>query len=234
MMGRTHVLSGAAAGLAALPVAPVDGWAEQVAWVLLWAGATLLPDLDSPGASASRMWGTVSRVISVGISRCAGGHRWGTHDLVLGPLAFGGVAALAVLVPAAAVVVVAIALGLVIHALHVTWVSRTGPVLNLILSWVGASWVLSSGWVSVGWWLPLAVAGGVVVAIIGDWLTREGVPIPLLWIRDRSRRWGLGAFRTGSSVETAVIAPALIIAIVVLTWMSAGDIDVRAVLDAQI
>lgn len=229
MMGRTHVLSGAAAGLATLPIAPVDGLADQVAWVLLWAGATLLPDLDSPGASASRMWGPISRAISIAISRCAGGHRWGTLDLLLGPLAFGGAAALAVLVPAAAFVVVAISLGLVIHALHVTRVSFTGPVLNLILSWAGASWVVSSGWVTIGWWLPLAIAGGVVVAIIGDWLTHEGVPIPLVWIRDRSRRWGLGAFRTGAVVETAVIAPVLTIAIVALTLMGAGGIEIRDV-----
>lgn len=229
MMGRTHILSGAVAGLATLPIAPINGLPDQVAWVLLWAGSTLLPDLDSPGASASRMWGPISRAISIGIARCAGGHRQGTHDLILGPLTFGGLAALAVLVPAAAVVVVALALGLVIHALHVTRVSRTGPVLNLILSWAGASWVLSSGWVSVGWWLPLAVAGGVVVAIIGDWLTREGVPIPFVWIGDRSRRWGLGAFRTGSIVENVVIAPALIVAIVVLTLMVAGGVELRGV-----
>lgn len=216
MMGYSHVLSGAVAGLALLPVAPVEGVTGQAAWVLLWAGAALVPDLDSVGASASRMWGPVSRAVSMVISRVAGGHRWGTHDLVLGPLVFGGLASLAVLVPPAAIVVVAVALGLAIHGLHVTRLWRTGPVVNLGVSWIGAVVALSFGWVSVGWWLPIAVAGGVVVAIIGDWLTNEGVPIPIVWITDRSRRFGLGAFRTGATVERIAIAPALTVTALLL------------------
>lgn len=215
-MGYSHVVSGAVVGLALLPAAPVDGLAERVAWVLMWAGAALLPDLDSPGASASRMWGPVSRLLSIGVSRVSGGHRWGTHDLVLGPLVFGALAAVGVLVQPAATIVVAVALGLAIHGLHVTRVLRVGPILNAALSWVGAVWIIAYGWVDVGWWLPIAVAGGVVVAIVGDWLTNEGVPIPLVWIGDRSRRWGLGAFRTGAVVESLLIAPLLTIAAVLL------------------
>lgn len=216
MMGYSHVLSGAVAGLALLPIAPVTGTAEEVAWVLMWAGAALLPDLDSPGASASRMWGPLSRAISRVISRASGGHRWGTHDLVLGPLVFGVLAALGVLVPAAATPVVAVALGLAIHGLHVSRLWRVGPLLNLIASWIGAVWIIAYDWVSIGWWLPIAVAGGVVVAILGDWLTNEGVPIPIVWLRDRSRRWGLGAFRTGARVESLVIAPALTVTALLL------------------
>lgn len=216
MMGYSHVVSGSVVGLALLPVAPVDGLAERVAWVLMWAGAALLPDLDSPGASASRMWGPASRVLSIGVSRVSGGHRWGTHDLVLGPLAFGALAAVGVLVQPAATIVVAVALGLAIHGLHVTRVLRVGPVLNALLSWIGAVWIVAYGWVEIGWWLPIAVAGGVAVAIAGDWLTNEGVPIPLLWLRDRSMRWGLGAFRTGSLVESVLVAPALTLTAVLL------------------
>lgn len=216
MMGYSHVVSGAVVGLALLPAAPVNSPAERVAWVLMWAGSALLPDLDSPGASASRMWGPVSRALSVVVSRVSGGHRWGTHDLVLGPLVFGALAALGVLVPPAATVVVAVAVGLAIHGLHVTRVLRVGPIVNAALSWVGAVWIIAYGWVEVGWWLPIAVAGGVVVAIVGDWLTNEGVPIPLVWVRDRSMRWGLGAFRTGAIVESVFVAPALTLAAVLL------------------
>lgn len=222
MMGYSHVMSGMAAGLLLLPVAPVDRWQDQVAWTLMWGGAALLPDLDSPGASASRLWGPVSRVLSVGISRVSGGHRWGTHDLLLGPLAFGGLAALALVVPAAVIVVVAVALGLSLHALQVTQLWRTGPLLNFLISWVGAGWVIAYGWVSLDWWLALAVAGGTVVAIAGDWLTNEGVPIPLVWLGDRSKRWGLGAFRTGATLETVAIAPALTVATLLLTLRAVG------------
>lgn len=222
MMGYSHVVSGMAAGLALLPAAPISGLAGQAAWVLMWGGAALLPDLDSPGASASRMWGGVSRVISHGVSAVSGGHRWGTHDLVLGPAVFGALASLAVVVPGLAVAVGAVALGLAIQGLHVTRMWRTGPVANLLISWIGAWLVLAYDWVTVGWWLPLAVAGGVVVAIAGDWLTNEGVPIPLLWLRDRSKRWGLSAFRTGGTVETALIAPALSITTLLLAVRAAG------------
>ncbi len=212
-MGYSHVVSGAVAGLALLPVAPVAGPAGSVAWVLLWAGSTLLPDLDSVGASASRMWGPISRAIAGVVSHVSGGHRWGTHDLLLGPASFGALAALAVLVPPAATVVVAVALGLMIHGLHVTRLWRTGPVVNFLVSWIGAGMALSSGWVSVGWWLPIAVAGGVVVAILGDALTTELVPVPLVWMRSRSHRMGLGAFRTGQAVEQLLVAPALTIVV---------------------
>lgn len=218
MMGYSHVVSGVVAGMALLPVAPLDGAVEHIAWVLLWGGAALLPALDSPGASASRMWGPISRAMSWGVSRVAGGHRWGTHDLLLGPVAFGALAALAVLVPAAAVPVVAVALGLVLHSLRVTRLWFIGPVINFVFSWVGALWLLGGGVVDVGWWFPAAVAGGVAVAILGDSLTQERVPVPVVWMRDRSRRWGLGVFRTGSLTEWLLVAPAL----TVTAWWLTG------------
>lgn len=215
MMGYSHVVSGLTAGLLLLPAAPVEPGAGSVAWVLMWGGAALLPDLDSPGASASRMWGPISRAVSKGVSKAARGHRWGTHDLVLGPLTFGALAALAVLVPGLALPVVAVALGLALHGLHVARIWRTGAVLNLLISWGGAVWLLSRDDLTVGWWLPLAVMGGVVVAILGDWLTNEGVPVPVLWLKNRAR-FGLSAFRTGSAVETYLIAPALTLGMLLL------------------
>lgn len=224
MMGYSHVASGFTAGLALLPVAPVSGVVEQVAWVLMWGGATLLPDLDSVGASASRMWGGLSRLISQGVAAVSGGHRWGTHDLVLGPAVFGGLASLAVLVPGLSVAVMAVSAGLALQGLHVTRMWRLGPAANLLISWIGAWWVVTHDWVAVDWWLPLAIAGGVAVAIMGDWLTIERVPIPLVWLRDRSKRWGLAAFRTGGVVESALIAPGLSVATVLLTGRAVGVI----------
>lgn len=118
----------------------------------------------------------------------------------------------------------AVSLGLVMQGLHVTRVWRVGPAANLLISWAGAWWVITHDWVAAGWWLPLATAGGVAVAIMGDWLTIEKVPIPLLWLRDRSKRWGLAAFRTGGAFESAIIAPGLSIATVLLTGRAAGVI----------
>lgn len=58
----------------------------------------------------------------------------------------------------------------------------------------------------------------------GDWLTIEKVPIPLVWLRDRSKRWGLAAFRTGGVVESALITPGLSLATILLTGRAVGVI----------
>lgn len=72
MMGSTHLILGAAAGLAALPFDPAS-WP-----LLIGAGIVggLLPDLDSPTSSLGR------RVRPLSTAMCkVFGHRGGTHSL---------------------------------------------------------------------------------------------------------------------------------------------------------
>ena len=57
--------------------------AVQFGWVAAVSGAALAADLDHPEAGASRMWGPVSQVASTAINTISGGHRQGTHDVVL-------------------------------------------------------------------------------------------------------------------------------------------------------
>ena len=61
------------------------------------------------------------------------------------------------------------------------------------------------------WWVPFAVAGGVVVHILGDALTTSGVPVPGAWLLPVPRRdvpsWGLRWFDTGKRFERRVVAP---------------------------
>lgn len=96
MLGKTHALSGAAAGAvtcaalgASLPVTAVV--------VPIMAGAAYLPDLDSPGSTVSRSLGPITGAVSRGIMGLSkgivhitrgpkdtvkGAHRTFTHSLI--------------------------------------------------------------------------------------------------------------------------------------------------------
>lgn len=66
--------------------------------------------------------------------------------------------------------------------------------------------------------LPYAVAGGVVVHILGDALTDRGVPVPIVWIWNRRATWGLPLFRVGHAFESVVVTPALSLTACWLAW----------------
>ncbi|PPK97953.1 LexA-binding, inner membrane-associated putative hydrolase [Kineococcus xinjiangensis] len=235
MLGHSHATTGLAAGAALLPLAPVAGTAEQLAWVAAWGGFALLPDLDQgglhwrralprlSGSTVATMWGPVTTGLSSGVARLARGHRQGTHDVLLAPLVFGAVTALASLWQPTAIAALALALGMALRACHVVIPGRleTTVVGNAVLSWGGAWWLTTRELGDVRW-LPLAVAGGVVVHILGDWLTRGGVPVPFTWLRRRRRRVSLDLFRTGSPVEHYLIVPVAGFAALALVALHTG------------
>ncbi|SDQ42516.1 metal-dependent hydrolase [Quadrisphaera sp. DSM 44207] len=217
MLGHSHAMSGLAAGAAALPWAPavgVTGVTGQVAWVAAWGGFAMLPDLDQgglhwrgamprlSGSTVARMWGPVTTTFAGLVSVLARGHRNGTHDLLLAPAAFGGLALLAGGRAWSSLLVLALAIGLALQACHVVVPGRveTTVVGNLALSFGGAWWLTGTGSTALEW-LPWAVAGGVVVHVVGDWLTVGGVPVPLTWLLDRPKRVSASLFRTGARVE---------------------------------
>ncbi len=206
MLGHSHALSGLAAGAATLPWAPVDGVVAQVAWVAAAGGFAMLPDLDHSGSTVSDMWGPVTDVPSGAVGRLAGGHRWGTHDALLAPVAFGAVALAAANLYWSSLVVMALAIGLALRALHFVIPGRAENTVvgNLALSFGGA-WLLLSN-TAQPTWLPWAVALGVLTHIAGDLITRQGVPLPLLWLLKR-KRVALTPMRTGTTLEKSVLAP---------------------------
>ncbi len=53
--------------------------------------------------------------------------------------------------------------------------------------------------------------------IAGDFLTKEGVPVPLFWLVRRSRLAPIH-LRTGAFVEKAVLVPAFLVAIAVFVY----------------
>ena len=210
MMGYNHVSCGLLTGVATLPIAPVTGPAAQTAWVLALGGASLLPDLDTTGSTAARMWGPITRTLGTLVGAIAQGHRQGTHDAVLAPIAFAGAALLASLHPVTTGAVLAVTIGLTLRGLALAGVGRIGAAANLLVSAI-AAWIL---------------VAGVLIHIAGDWLTDEGVPIPILWILGHRRRLSLGLFGVNGPLERALIAPLLSLAGVLLLCSHLGIHDV--------
>ena len=227
MLGHSHALSGLAAGAATLPWAPVEGTVAQVAWVAAAGGFAMLPDLDHSGSTVSDMWGPVTDVPSGAVGRLAGGHRWGTHDALLAPVAFGALALAAASTFWSSLLVMALAIGLALRALHFVIPGRAENTVvgNLVLSWGGA-WLLLAN-TPQPTWLPWAVALGVLTHIAGDLITKQGVPVPVLWLLRRTRL-ALTPMRTGTTLETAVLAPLFL---GVAVWFVYANTGAREALD---
>jgi len=219
MLGHSHALSGLAAGAATLPWAPVHGTVSQFAWVAAAGGFAMLPDLDSSGSTVSDMWGPITEIPSGAVGRLAQGHRWGTHDVVLGPLVFGALAIAAAGAGWSSLLLMALAIGLALRALNFVIPGRVENTIvgNLVLSWGGA-WLLLAHSPSPAW-LPWAVVLGVVTHIAGDAITTAGIPVPLVWVFHRSRL-KLLPIRTGAGVEKLVLVPLLLVATVVLLYLN--------------
>jgi membrane-bound metal-dependent hydrolase YbcI (DUF457 family) len=224
VLGHSHALSGLAAGAATLPWAPVQGTVGQVAWIAAAGGFAMLPDLDHSGSTVSDMWGPITDVPSGAVGRLAQGHRWGTHDAVLGPLAFGALAVAAAGAFWSSLLLMALSIGLALKALNFVIPGRTENTVvgNLILSWGGA-WLLLTHSPNPSW-LPWVVALGVLTHIAGDALTTAGIPVPLIWVVHRCRL-KLLPIRTGAFVEKAVLVPLFLAATVGFGYVNtaAGD-----------
>jgi hypothetical protein len=187
----------------------------------------MLPDLDHRGSTVSDMWGPVTDVPSGLVGKVTGGHRWGTHDAVLAPLALGGLAMLAADTYWSSLLLLALAIGLALHALHfvIPGTTETTIVGNIALSWAGAWWLLEHS--PQPTWLPWAVALGVLTHIAGDALTTAGVPLPVLWLLRRTRL-AFSPMRTGTVVETAVLVPLFLAATLAFIWLNT---DIRETFD---
>ncbi|MBB1501625.1 metal-dependent hydrolase [Propioniciclava sp. MC1683] len=226
MLGYTHVTMGAAAGVATLPFLGAQSTELQVGWVAAFAGSALLADLDHPGAMASRMWGPVSGLLSQLISGLSGGHRWGTHDVVLAGLIAGGLGWAASWSPALATAALAVCVGLALRGLIGLGGGLVLGLVNLAASWWAAIQLVGSPYAgAVLELLPFILVGGILVHAAGDLLTPEGIPVPVLWLRDRAARMSIPVVRTGSLLEQTVVAPAFTLLFFGLAWFQLGSPD---------
>lgn len=224
MMGRSHAASGWCVGLATAPLLGLHSLPQVLLYASTVAGWSLAPDLDHPGAAATRWGGWLTGWLSLALRELSalvfeatrtprdraseGTHRHLSHT-----------AAFAVVLGAGT------ALG--------TWLSPWWVVLvpvavgTLLAGRVLGTWVLVAGTVPVAWglvaggdvlfpvrgWIGVAVALGCLTHILGDAATKAGVPI--LWpIMIRGQRWRrLGSpywlrFPAGGWVEKTYVFPA--------------------------
>ncbi|MFJ5984292.1 metal-dependent hydrolase [Lentzea sp. NPDC092896] len=229
-MGRTHALTGLCAGLAASPLL-VDTLAQALLFAAVTAGYALLPDLDHPGARASRLLGPVTGALSSGVragsrwlyartkgprdERHRGEHRHATHTIAFALLA-GTTAALGTAWSGPWVPVGIVVLGILfaVDALG-DWVLAAAGIC-------GAAWWGSAGddvlgtVAGTGPLLGIAIALGCVTHCLGDAATLSGCPflwpLPIAgetWFEIRPPR--MLRFRTGGVVEKAAVFPAFVL-----------------------
>jgi membrane-bound metal-dependent hydrolase YbcI (DUF457 family) len=205
-MGRSHALSGWCAGLAMAPLVGLTSIAEVVPFAAATAGYALLPDLDHPGASASRLLGPITGLVSGAVRAFSGllyaitkgprdedstgRHRHATHTVAAALLL--GVLAAAAGASGGKWAVLAVALtGLVLAAdVLGDWVMTVAigaaawPVVDAVLPraaadalpGTAAAAAVQAGLAGIGSWIGAAVALGMFVHCLGDSLTRSGCP----------------------------------------------------------
>ena len=134
------------------------------------------------------MWGPITDVPSGPSAGSPSGHRWGTHDAVLGPLVFGALAIAAAGAFWSSLLLMALAIGLALRALNFVIPGRVENTVvgNLVLSWGGA-WLLLDAQPEPG---LAAVGRGARLRSRTSPATRSpraGIPVPLVWIVHRCR-----------------------------------------------
>lgn len=205
MMGAHHAISGAAAWVAITSTAPYTLGLDPlpassvVVGSLVTAGAALLPDVDHHNGTIAHSGGLVTRAAAAVTQTASGGHRHGMHSILavvgftLGAVALGRWEAQVPVfgtIPAGSALLL---LALVAFATKALRISRGG----IVKLWTGAAVVVAG----VLWfapdqlaWLPLSVMVGVIVHLLGDMLTKGGVPLLWPWIPKPSKAWSATPF----------------------------------------
>lgn len=248
VMGPTHAMSGAAAGLAAATLLPAtwggpSSLAETFVWAGVCAGAALLPDLDHPQSTVARSFGVVSQVGSEGINTASAafygltrtakdghrsdGHRTLTHTLLFAILLGAAVSALVTAFGKPAIIgTLFLTLGLAIRGLAGDWSKKQGWLAvtlsaALLSAIVWQAIPAETGSASLG----LAVAFGCIVHCLGDGITKEGIPFLAPLVVVRGKRWweftlpSLIRIRADGPFEKVVLLPALtVITVALAVW----------------
>ena len=214
MLGHSHALSGAVAGIAAGIVLHLPD-PRLAALAGFTAGMALLPDLDKCGSSPARCLGFLSETFAWLIGKLSGGHRHATHS-VLGIAAFTGLAWVSCHYradwqgKAGLALLMTLSVSAALEALHLV----RGHAADLIGITVGAAEVRFGYGLTL---IPLATAIGCSAHVAGDMLTDSGcmLAFPLSRLRFHLLPEPL-AFTTGTSPETLLVDPLLTGALLVL------------------
>ena len=160
------------------------------------AGSGVVPDLDHPDARPSKHFGILSKVIAKQLATSSGGHRAGTHTIAFAAL-LGLLSAAAAHWPEYGKLPAAVACGFCASA----GLALVGPSLGFRVPAI-ADVVVAIGTGIYVWFyfddirslLWLLAAGGVIVHILCDIVTKGGVPIFRPFTR---RRFCLKIFKVG-------------------------------------
>lgn len=231
MMGRTHALTGWCAGLALAPAAGAGAVHQAVVFAATTAGFALLPDLDHPGASASRLLGRVTGALSWLLRRLSaavyaltkgprdekvtGTHRHLSHT-VLFAVVLGAATSAGCSAGGPWVVLAVLLLGLLLA------VAALGDWLLLVYGGAVVWWYFTAPddrvaqLADISGWLGVAVAAGCFVHCLGDSLTESGCPflfpLPIAgetWYEIRPPK--PLRLRTGKKVETRLVFPLFVV-----------------------
>lgn len=180
MMGRSHLMLGAAGYLAfetlapeVLPFAGQLDTAQLAAGTLIAAGAAMLPDLDHPQATLARSLPPVSNALSHFVHTIAGGHRKGTHTI----WAWLGFSALSwfALTQIHAGPLIGLIFAIFCSLLMFQVLTEAHGLVSLILAcMIGGAAVLAAG-PDFGWMVE-AIFIGYFLHLVGDVVTTEGIP----------------------------------------------------------
>ena len=212
VMGPTHAMSGAAIGLGVAAIIPASLGGPTTAigaltFAAVTAGAALLPDIDSPQATVSRTFGFLSMGVSHVCENTAlavydatksqrdedreNGHRTATHTVWFA-LAAGVLCAVLVGIfgQPASIGILFVTLGLAVRGLF--------PEFSKSSDWLAITAGSAAAAAAVWRWQPqmagpaalgTAVAVGICAHILGDSITKSGVPMLGGLVSINGKRW---------------------------------------------
>jgi membrane-bound metal-dependent hydrolase YbcI (DUF457 family) len=223
MMGKSHAATGMFAFWAGTSWFP-QNLPALVLGSVVCTGAALLPDIDHPNATTTKTYGPVTSAFSWTVRKISGGHRNGTHS-ILGISILGGSTYQAVLfqsVPGwpGQVAKAWLALWLILAVAGAVRLLKIDGIIDDLLPIPVCAALVYLQPVSLAW-VPLALVLGSATHVAGDMLTNGGCP--LLWPyapgkgkKAKPKRYALGLFKTGGTVENWVVLPSAMIGTVAL------------------
>jgi membrane-bound metal-dependent hydrolase YbcI (DUF457 family) len=199
MLAKTHMLVGATSFIAATQIVDTPTTPVQLALgMFVAAGAAILPDLDTPGATAARSLGPITQIFSLMIKGLAGGHRRGTHSILgfaLFALLIFSVCRIAGDNTLVRVLLCCIPIGIMSRTItsHVKgWMS--------VVVMIGASYLVYQETNTSYTWIIVALLVGYASHIVADSMTKDRI---MLFYPFSKKKLGLGVFTTGSNAEKA-------------------------------
>lgn len=198
MMGYSHAMTGAAGWLAvtssssmALGIYTPGPETVVLAGTMYCAGTAMAPDADHGQASIAHSLPPLTRWMAEGIGKVSGGHRHGTHSFI-GIIAFTVFAYLMsfwvmdindrdVAIGSGLIAIFLFAFATKTFGLHRS--IGNGIVGDVLGSSIGP-WIMALGTAGIAtyylderWeWLPICMALGTFIHVLGDALTVQGVP----------------------------------------------------------